>query len=282
MNITSSIKQLLGTPGKPYLWLVAVMLGIATNLVAQDEGDGLVVPADPQVEVDGDNKRFNEEEGANAFGLAGGGLLPGADGPAVGEPEFGVAPTLPFGDDLNVAGLDFDEGAFAEFPDSVKADVQTLVGQLLPLLAVGREKELQGFFDREGQRIATVFDQIGVERNADGLLAVADAGDNDGGGVTTSALSFPNEFADYQAYLDTLKLDPFERDYMLESRNVAEGYRIRVANAQGAQEGIQRALESYQQQLEEINERFAEQFRDKFLESLDNAGPDGGRPDIDR
>ena len=183
---------------------------------------------------------------------------------------------------MNVAGFDFDEGAFAEFPDSVKDDVQTLVGQLLPLLAVGREKELHGFFDREGQRIATVFDQIGVERNADGLLAVADAGDNDGGGVTTSALSFPNEFANYQAYLDTLKLDPFERDYMLESRNVAEGYRIRVANSQGAQEGIQRALESYQQQLEEINERFAEQFRDKFLESLDNVGPDGGRPDIDR
>lgn len=175
--------------------------------------------------------------------------------------------------DLSGAGFEVPLAAFEIFPQGVRVEIQSLVNELLPLLAQGREQELSQFFDDKGDRIATVFDQLGLEPNADDLLDVPLAGDS---------IKFPNEFENYAAYLDTLKLEPFERDYMLQSREIAVQYEGRIESALQDQAKIQTALEDYQQRLEALNERYAEQFREQYLDSIERAGLDGRRPDIDR
>ena len=116
-----------------------------------------------------------------------------------------------------------------------------------------------------------MFDQLGLEPNADTLLA-----------VSTSTIKFPNEFEDYAAYLDSLELEPFERDYMLRSHEIAKHYEDSISAALGNRAMVQTTLEDYQSQLETLNERYAEQFREQSIESIERAGADGRRPDIDR
>ncbi len=238
--------------------------------MAQEDGDASEGEgAPPEVASPDNGFTGGEPAGPNA------GLDPGLD---PNEDRFGDAgggvELLQLGADLANAGFEVPLTAFEIFPESVRSDIQDLVGQLLPLLEVGKEDELTEFFDNEGSRIATVFDQLGLQPNAESLL--------DGPNNPSSSIKFPNEFEDYEAYLDSLELQPFEREYMLESHRIAEAYETGITNALDDQAKLQTALEDYQEELESLNERYAEQFREQYLESIERAGLDGRRPDIDR
>lgn len=255
-----------------FFGLLLVLLGGLSFATAQENGDvGGGGAAPPQV--------ASPEDGGEALGEG---------APASNEDPTQEGDRVDNGFDADVAGspANFDQvridledqgfrvplQAFEIFPENVRQEIQTLVGQLLPLLAEGREKDLSLFFDAQGERIATVFDQLGLEQNSDALLALP----------STDSIKFPNEFEDYAAYLDTLELEPFERDYMLQSHLIAEQYEQEIAQALADREKVQSALEDYKTRLEALNERYEEQFREQFLESLDRAGADGRRPDIDR
>ena len=243
---------------------LAVVLGVLTAvpLVAQDDGDGAVVGPD------------GEAGGGEGFPIP---LTP--NGPVVdaGDNDNRVvfdAELQRLSVDLNERGLAVPEAAFDIFPASVKVDIQDLMTQLLPVIDSQDQTALDAFFDREGDRIATVFDQLGLTPNAESLLASPT--------LDGTSIKFPNEFENYGAYLESLELEGFERDYILESRRIAESYEATMELALGDRERVQSALEVYQTQLESLNERYAEQFRELSLESIERAGADGRRPDIDR
>lgn len=225
-------------------------------MASPDPNDG----GDPASEDEPASPNFVD----NGFDATDGGEAEGAGGRA---PDFTALMR-----DLSDQGFRVPLQAFEIFPDSVRQDIQSLVTQLLPLMEPGREEDLTRFFDDQGDRIATVFDQPGLEPNADALLAVPNPG----------SIKFPDEFENYATYLETLNLEPFERDYMLQSHQIAENYRQEISQALADQERIQSALESYQNRLEALNERYEEQFREQFLESIDRAGAEGRRPDVDR
>lgn len=182
------------------------------------------------------------------------------------------------GADISERGFAVPEAAFDIFPSSVKVDIQDLMTRLLPVIDSQDQTALDAFFDKEGDRIATVFDQLGLTPSANSLIDLPLAGPAANG----TTIKFPNEFENYEAYLESLELEDFERDYMLASRQIAESYESSMAAALGDRERVQSALEVYQTQLESLNERYAEQFRELSLESIERAGTDGRRPDIDR
>jgi len=234
----------------------------------------------------------DEDQGDGAVAGPGGGLTPGMEeGPSPAVPN---GPVVDAGDNDNRVAIDVEldqlgldirergyavpEAAFDIFPASVKVDIQDLMTRLLPVIDSQDQTALDAFFDREGDRIATVFDQLGLTPNADSLIA-GPAFEADGNGT---GIKFPDEFKNYEEYLETLELEDFERDYMLESRRIAETYESSMLEALGERERVQSALEVYQTQLESLNERYAEQFRELSLESIERAGADGRRPDIDR
>ncbi|MFT5191020.1 MAG: hypothetical protein ACI957_004058 [Verrucomicrobiales bacterium] len=239
-------------------WLLLLVgSALCPPLMAQDgeedaSGLGVAIPAGPNDAFEGEGGAINVE------------LAP-ADADANADARLD-----PINNDLANSGL-IPKAAFEIFPAAVQGEIRDLVSQLLPLLEVGQEKELATFFESQGNRIATMFDQLGLEPNADTLLA-----------VSTSTIKFPNEFEDYAAYLDSLELEPFERDYMLRSHEIAKHYEDSISAALGNRAMVQTTLEDYQSQLETLNERYAEQFREQSIESIERAGADGRRPDIDR
>lgn len=236
----------------------------AWSAFAQDEPDpeeGGPEPANPPVEP-------GEDKDPEPVG----------DGPANGDGEFSDnafrnRDLSQLTEDLAKQGFEVPLTAFEIFPETVRGEIQSLVAELLPLLEQGKEQELSQFFDDQGHRIATVFDQLGLQPKADALLA-----DPASGGT----IKFPDEFDDYDAYLDSLDLQPFEREFMLQSHRIAERYEDDLLAARNDGSKIQSALETYREKLETLNERYAEQFREQFLESIDRAGADGRRPDVDR
>ena len=219
-------------------------------------------------------------------------------GPAVGpeqdegsmdDPEGVDLPTdsadAEFFSDLSSLGDDIPVSALEIFPEPVRRDIRDLISELLPLLQEDSEEALDDFFDQKGAQIATVFDQLGLQQNASALLALengdfafvapAAAGGN-------GTIKFPDEFEDYAAYLDSLELEPFEREYMLRSHQIAEEYQDNLFQALGNGAPVQSALETYQLRLEALNEKYAEQFRERFLDGIDRTEADGRRPGIDR
>ncbi len=179
---------------------------------------------------------------------------------------------LNFEADVSGRGMEITSDAYAIFPDAVKDDIQSLMARLFAALDQEDPKAIDTFFQAEGDRIATVFDQLGLEPTADDLLAMP----------ASTTITFPNEFDNYAAYLDSLELAPFERDYMLQSHEIAKDYESQMAIALGDRERVEQTLEGYRARLEALNERYAEQFREQFLEGIDRADIDGRRPDIDR
>ncbi len=182
------------------------------------------------------------------------------------------------GADISDRGFAVPDAAFDIFPASVKVDIQDLMTRLLPVIDSQDQTALDAFFDKEGDRIATVFDQLGLSPNAESLIVLPNAVPGDNG----TTIKFPNEFENYEEYLESLEIEGFERDYMLASRQIAESYESTMETALGDGERVQSALEVYQTQLESLNERYAEQFRELSLDSIERAGADGRRPDIDR
>lgn len=241
---------------KPISWLslLACLSFLILPLPAQDDGNGA-----------GEGEGFIEGQAP---------VGPNADGD--NRTEFD-AELDQLGADLGTRGLEVPEAAFDIFPASVKSEIQSLITALLPVIDSGDQAELDTFFSQEGDRIATVFDQLGLSPNAESLLDNPLA--EPAGGST---IKFPDEFANYEAYLESLELEDFEREYMLASRGIAVSYETNIASALGDRERVQSALETYQTQLESLNERYEEQFRELSLESIERAGADGQRPDIDR
>ncbi len=236
------------------------------EMPATQEGDnGAPEPAGPLSPGDaGDVDGGNRNEGDNF----GGDLGAGGGGVEFAPSNIDVAA---FNRRLLDGGFEIPETAFTIFPPEVQQDIKSLMDDLLPLLTPGREKEFDSFFTNNEARIATVFDQLGLEPNADGLVADA----------PSAQITFKDEYKDYRKYLDTLEIDEFEKEYMIKSHDIAVTYREELDQAQdlGAR---QQALERYQQELENINETYEQQFRDRFLENLDRAAEDGKRPDVDR
>ena len=221
-------------------------------------------------------------EGADpATGMEGGPAPLNPNRPNVDDNDSRVAADadlMQLGVDIRERGYAVPEVAFDIFPAAVKVDIQDLMTRLLPVIDSQDQVALDAFFDKEGDRIATVFDQLGLTPNADSLIAgpAFEAGGN------STRIKFPNEFKNYEGYLESLELEDFERDYMLVSRQIVETYESSMIVALGERERVQSALEIYQTQLESLNERYAEQFRELSLESIERAGADGRRPDIDR
>ena len=249
---------------------LAVVLGVFTTvpLVAdeeQDGGDGAVV--EPAGEAEG--------------GGAPGPLNPNGPLGDVTDNDNRVVfdvELAQLGVDISERGFAVPDAAFDIFPSSVKVDIQDLMTRLLPVIDSQDQTALDTFFDKEGDRIATVFDQLGLTPNAESLMALPNAAPAANG----TTIKFPNEFESYEGYLESLELEGFERDYMLASRQIAESYESTMETVLGDRERVQSALEVYQTQLESLNERYAEQFRELSLESIERAGADGRRPDIDR
>ena len=246
-----------------WLWLV-LLVCVASRpvLLAQDNGGGAgLAPevAGPEGNPGEPDASFAGPEGLDDLGAT----------PAGPEADAGLRDQLNI--DLTNSGFAVPQAAFEIFPTAVQDEIQTLVTKLLPLLEPGQEKRLATFFEEEGDQIATVFDQLGLEPTADTLID-----------VPSSTIKFPNEFENYALYLDSLELAPFERDYMLRSHEIAKQYEDGITSALGNRAMVQSTLEDYQMQLEALNERYAEQFREQSLESIERAGADGRRPDIDR
>lgn len=173
------------------------------------------------------------------------------------------------------------EAAFQIFPESVRQDIQKYVTEVVALLATNQEEGLKKYLADNSAKVAVIFDQLGLKDvSADALLAEAQAPADIVGDDT---ILFPNEYRNYESYLASLsELTEQERGYLENSHRVASAFRLELAEAGENDERIQSALEKYRQQLEAINEQYAEHFRERFLESLDRADAAGGRPDIDR
>ncbi|NCF89518.1 MAG: hypothetical protein GWQ05_00945, partial [Verrucomicrobiaceae bacterium] len=105
-------------------------------------------------------------EGADpATGMEGGPAPLNPNRPNVDDNDSRVAADadlMQLGVDIRERGYAVPEVAFDIFPAAVKVDIQDLMTRLLPVIDSQDQVALDAFFDKEGERIATVFDQLGL------------------------------------------------------------------------------------------------------------------------
>lgn len=260
----------------------------ATVVTAQDDGE--VPPPlqdDPSVGLAGPN---GGGAGANFDGG-----LEDADfaGPVAIDPDRFGFDSADLEDTLGPA-FAVPTDALTLIPESARAEVEEIVGRLIPLLAGNDEIAIDEFFTKERDKIAVVFDKIGIKPTADGLLdpgvlspsaaegePAADGDDLANGRVLpNSTIKFPNEFENYDEYLQTLDIAAEDREFLSRSHEIAEGYRNSMLTLK-TEDAMQKALDTYRRELRELNEKHSERLRDQFRDSMDRT-LDGDRPDIDR
>ncbi|MEM7385451.1 MAG: hypothetical protein AAF514_10950, partial [Verrucomicrobiota bacterium] len=198
----------------------------------------------------------------------------------------------------DLAGFSIDPALFQVFPEDLRSQLESYSAQVLDFLQNGQDEALETFLAEKREEMAEVFDKLGVAKGAESLplsrLGVTNDADEPGGDpdfaqapaeaentprTVDLLLKFPDEYENYEKYLDSLKLDQWEKDYLKGSHDIALQLKASLADARDDQVKVKELLADYTGSLEQLNNRYADQMREKYDEALRAADAGGGRPD---
>lgn len=188
----------------------------------------------------------------------------------------GLSEQLSSGLEVPVDALDF-------IPPSLRESVLGHVNAIVNFAKENNTSGLDQYLTANKDKLAQVFDQLGIQPTAEGILAQQKATPIQGPKGEQQKLktgpAYPGLPVDKKEYINKLPIEPWEKDYRLKFDDLRSNLSAELAGAGQDQAKVEALMDRYYSDLEAINEYFRDQSRQAILDARATPTVDGARPE---